>query len=83
MDRNGTRWLMNPDRIGAVCHATGLHALALVECECGARGLNIDDERERAAEAERLELDDLVAVSACTCGQPVCNECWQGSCPHG
>lgn len=74
-----------PDR----CSAThpGVHQrLNVVQCECDTIGVDHDavDEEARAALAEQIECDvsELEHVSACTCGQPICDDCWADACPH-
>jgi hypothetical protein len=67
--------IFNPGNVGALDLTTGTRHPELVVCRCGTIGLDQDEHPERVGYEH---------VSACTCGIPICDDCWEveQACPH-
>jgi hypothetical protein len=78
--------LFQPDHCGGYRPSTGERFPSLSECLCGAIGVDPDrlnlQERKEIAERVGVPVHHLEAVRACTCGRPICDECWVDVCPH-
>ncbi len=77
----------NPDNCGARNHGANLTYHKISRCECGRTGYahgedhSTEDEPDRDA-PDGADETDGEDIEACTCGRPVCDDCYQGECPH-